>query len=93
MNIYSYAIRRALSSCLAVLIIFSTASVSYSQRSAVGVPPVHYNSAGVRSPGFLGQQRLHMGGPVQGYYQPVLITGPRGVNISMTYQGEFLQNN
>ena len=30
-----------------------------------------------------------MGGPVQGYYQPVLVTGPRGVNISMTYQGEF----
>ncbi len=89
MNVYSNAIRRALSSCLAVLILLSTASVSYSQRSAVGVPPVHYNSAGVRSPGFLGQQRLHMGGPVQGYYQPVLLYGPRGVKISMTYQGEF----
>lgn len=89
MNVNSNAIRRTLSSCLAVLIMLSTASVSYSQRSAVGVPPVHYNSAGVRAPGFLGQERLHMGGPVQGYYQPVLVTGPRGVNISMTYQGEF----
>ncbi|MBR0236582.1 MAG: hypothetical protein IJQ39_00685 [Thermoguttaceae bacterium] len=89
MNVNSNAIRRVLSSCLAVLIILSTASTSYSQRSAVGTPPVHYNSEGVRSPGFLGQQRLHMGGPVQGYYQPVLITGPRGVKISMTYQGEF----
>ncbi|MBR5711017.1 MAG: hypothetical protein IKX40_09685 [Thermoguttaceae bacterium] len=89
MNVYSNAIRRALTSSLAVLILLSTASVSYSQRSAVGIPPVHYNSAGVRAPGFLGQQRLHMGGPVQGYYQPVLITGPKGVNISMTYQGEF----
>ena len=89
MNVNSNAIRRVLSSCLAVLIILSTASTSYSQRSAVGTPPVHYNSEGVRSPGFLGQQRLQMGGPVQGYYQPVLITGPRGVKISMTYQGEF----
>lgn len=89
MNVNSNAIRRALTSSLAVLILLGTASVSYSQRSAVGNPPVHYNSAGVRAPGFLGQQRLHMGGPVQGYYQPVLITGPKGVNISMTHQGEF----
>ncbi len=89
MNVYLNAIRRALSSSLAVLILLSTASVSYSQRSAVGTPPVHYNSAGVRSPGFLGQQRLHMGGPVQGYYQPVLINGPVKTQISMVYQGEY----
>ena len=91
MNVHINAIRCALISSLAVLISLSTASTSYSQRSAVGTPPVHYNSAGVRSPGFLGQQRLQMGGPVEGYYQPVLIYGPRGVHYSMTYQGEFTQ--
>ena len=89
MNVYSDAIRRTLTSCLAVLILLSTASVSYSQRSAVGTPSVHYNSAGIRPPGFLGQQRLQMGGNVQGYYQPVLLYGPRGVKMSMTFQGEF----
>lgn len=72
--------------------VIATASICLSQQaSPVGVPRVHYNSAGLRSPGFLGQQRLQMGGPVQGYYQPVLINGPYSARMSMAFQGSFTE--
>ena len=57
-------------------------------------PNVHYRHSGNMPPGAIGQQQLRRGGPLPGYYQPVEISAPSGVKISLVKSGNFepLQN-
>jgi hypothetical protein len=51
-------------------------------------PNVHYRYPAPQQPtGLVGATRLQQGGPVQGYFQPVELTGPDGVLISLADQG------
>ncbi len=52
-------------------------------------PPVHYNHAGVLSPGAIGTEQLQRGGPLPGYFQPVEIKAPPGASISTAEAGAF----
>ncbi len=54
-------------------------------------PPVHYNHAGVLSPGAIGTEQLQRGGPLPGYFQPVEIKAPPGASISTAEAGGFSQ--
>ncbi|MEK6250038.1 MAG: hypothetical protein N2C12_17775 [Planctomycetales bacterium] len=55
---------------------------------------IHYFHSGGMPPGAIGQQQLRRGGPLPGYFQPVEISAPEGVKISLAKQGSFetLQN-
>jgi hypothetical protein len=52
-------------------------------------PVAQYMFSHQSPPGTVGQMRLQRGGPVVGYYQPVQITGPKDVLISMADQGDW----
>src|SRR4029079_9256716 len=51
--------------------------------------PVHWLNAGALPPGAIGSQRLHRGGPLQGYFQPVRIRAPEGARIALASEGSF----
>ena len=51
--------------------------------------PVHWLNAGVLPPGAIGSQRLHRGGPLPGYFQPVRVRAPEGARISLAVEGGF----
>lgn len=52
-------------------------------------PGVHYRHSGVTSPGAIGTWQLQRGGPLPGYFQPVEIQGPEGVEISLAVEGTW----
>lgn len=52
-------------------------------------PPVHWLHAGSMPPGAIGSQRLHRGGPLSGYFQPVRIRAPQGARIALAVENGF----
>jgi hypothetical protein len=68
----------------AVLVVFATGSMAAAQQ-----PPVHWLHAGAMPPGAIGSLRLHRGGPLSGYFQPVRIRAPQGARIALAMEGNF----
>ena len=62
---------------------------------AIGLPaaaqqrPVHWLNAGAMPPGAIGSLRLHRGGPLSGYFQPVRIRAPEGARIALAMEDGF----
>lgn len=54
-------------------------------------PGVHFFHPQGMPPGAIGNQQLQRGGPLPGYFQPVKITAPDGVLVSLAEQGRFGQ--
>ena len=52
-------------------------------------PPVHWLHAGAMPPGAIGSLRLHRGGPLSGYFQPVQIRAPQGARIALAMEDTF----
>jgi uncharacterized repeat protein (TIGR01451 family) len=52
-------------------------------------PPVHWLHAGAMPPGAIGSLRLHRGGPLSGYFQPVEIRAPQGARISLAMEDAY----
>ena len=52
-------------------------------------PPVHYWHQGSMPPGAIGSQQLQRGGPLPGFFQPVMIKAPPGVLVSPAEAGGF----
>jgi hypothetical protein len=52
-------------------------------------PPIHYRQSANAPPGAIGHEQLLRGGPLPGYFQPIEITAPQGVQISMAVEGDF----
>jgi len=52
-------------------------------------PPVHFWHPAGLPPGAIGGQQLLRGGPLPGFFQPVEITAPSGVMISLAEEGRF----
>ena len=51
--------------------------------------PVHWLHAGAMPPGAIGSLRLHRGGPLSGYFQPVRIRAPQGARIALARDDRF----
>jgi hypothetical protein len=51
--------------------------------------PVHWLHAGAMPPGAIGSLRLHRGGPLSGYFQPVRIRAPQGARIALAMEGSI----
>jgi hypothetical protein len=68
----------------AVLVFFASCLTATAQDR-----PVHWLNAGAMPPGAIGSQRLHRGGPLLGYFQPVRIRAPEGARISLAVEGGF----
>src|SRR3954469_23954341 len=68
----------------AVLVFFASGLTAAAQDR-----PVHWLNAGAMPPGAIGSQRLHRGGPLQGYFQPVRIRAPEGARIALASEGSF----
>ncbi len=51
--------------------------------------PVHWLNAGAMPPGAIGSLRLHRGGPLAGYFQPVRIRAPSGARIALATEDGF----
>src|SRR4051795_12610784 len=60
-----------------------------SLRATAQDRPVHWLNAGVMPPGAIGSQRLHRGGPLSGYFQPVRIRAPQGARIALATEGGY----
>ncbi len=59
---------------------------------ALADPPMeHYMHAGVMVPGAIGTAQLQRGGPLAGYYQPIEVRAPRGVDVSVAVENQFTQ--
>jgi hypothetical protein len=69
---------------LAWLVLLSVCGVAHGQRA-----PVHYFHSAHLPPGTVGQGQLLRGGPLPGYFQPVEIQAPRGVQIAFAADGQF----
>jgi hypothetical protein len=52
-------------------------------------PPVHYWHHGSMPPGAIGSRQLQRGGPLPGFFQPVMIKAPAGVLVSLAEGGGF----
>lgn len=52
-------------------------------------PPLHYQHGAEMPPGVIGKKQLERGGPLAGYYQPVEITGPPGLQVAWAINGAF----
>ncbi|GAB4134610.1 hypothetical protein [Thermopirellula anaerolimosa] len=50
-------------------------------------PHLYFNAR--TPPGLIGTTRIHRGGPVENYFQPVEIRGPAGLNVSLAENGVF----
>lgn len=59
------------------------------QTAAAQDRPVHWLHAGAMPPGAIGSQRLHRGGPLSGYFQPVRIRAPQGARIALASEQGF----
>jgi hypothetical protein len=57
--------------------------------AAAQQPEVHYLHNGVMPPGAIGGQRLQRGGPLSGFFQPVVIEAPSGAMVSMAVHDQF----
>jgi len=68
-----------------------TCLVACSLPAAAQGPPVHWLHAGAMPPGAIGSLRLHRGGPLSGYFQPVEIRAPDGARISLAQEDGFSQ--
>lgn len=69
---------------LSLLLAASLVSVALAQRE-----PVHYFHSSHLPPGTIGPSQLLRGGPLAGYYQPLEIRGPEGLQVSVAIQGQF----
>lgn len=67
-----------------VLYVSGTASPLLAQK-----PDVHFLQPSVLTPGAIGRGRLQRGGPLHGYFQPVLITAPPGTHVAVDSGGRF----
>src|SRR5262245_37681968 len=68
----------------AVLIFLATGLPAAAQDQSV-----HWLNAGAMPPGAIGSLRLHRGGPLPGYFQPVRIRAPLGARIALAMEGGF----
>jgi hypothetical protein len=64
-------------------------SLACGLEAAAQERPVHWIHAGAMPPGAIGSLRLHRGGPLSGYFQPVRIRAPEGARISLAEEGGF----
>jgi len=69
---------------MAALVCLGTLSAVSAQQ-----PPVHFWHPAGLPPGAIGSQQLQRGGPLPGFFQPVEITAPQGVMISLAEEGRF----
>ncbi len=69
---------------MAALVCLGALSVAGAQQ-----PPVHFWHPVGLPPGAIGSQQLQRGGPLPGFFQPVEITVPQGVMISLAEGGRF----
>lgn len=68
-----------------LIVLFVCIATTFAQRNA----PRHYRHRATMAPGAVGRDMLTRGGPLQGYFQPVKITGPQGAKISLVVGGKF----
>ena len=80
------AARRALivRAACCLLLLGGAASAAFGQRE-----PVHYFHSSRLPPGTIGPSQLLRGGPLAGYFQPVEIRGPEGLEVSAAIEGQF----
>lgn len=62
-------------------------SLLVAEQVSAQQPAAHYQFSSQIPPGKVGQTRLQRGGPVVGYYQPVELSAPKDVIISLADQG------
>ncbi|MCE9605747.1 MAG: hypothetical protein K8U03_12705 [Planctomycetia bacterium] len=79
-------IRRLIGLVAPACIVVVAASVAQAQQ-----PAAHYQFQTQNPPGAVAAARLQRGGPVVGYFQPVEMTGPKGVLISLADQGGWTE--
>ncbi len=82
----SLAARKAfvLRAACCLLLSAVAASAAFGQRE-----PVHYFHSSRLPPGTIGPSQLLRGGPLAGYFQPVEIRGPEGLEVSAAVEGQF----
>jgi hypothetical protein len=64
-------------------------SLATGLRASAQDQPVHWLNAGAMPPGAIGSLRLHRGGPLSGYFQPVRIRAPQGARIALAMERGF----
>ncbi len=79
-------------SAIAVVACTLNVSVTHAQvNPQASLPKVTYLQNADSAPGVVGQGRLLRGGPVQGFFQPVEVSGPEKLEIALAQSGQFLQ--
>ncbi len=66
------------------LLLSALAGAAFGQRE-----PVHYFHSSRLPPGTIGPSQLMRGGPLAGYFQPVQVRGPEGLEVSVAVGGQF----
>lgn len=59
------------------------------QDGQAQMPGVHYRHTQATPPGAIGQWQLQRGGPYPGYFQPIEIRGPEGIEVAFSADGQF----
>ncbi|WP_231615922.1 hypothetical protein [Novipirellula artificiosorum] len=80
---------RTAATITAIIACFSQTSAADPSQYLRGYGNQHRIVSGDMPPGQVGQARLTGRGPVQGYFQPVAFSGPKGVGFSMPEHGNL----
>ncbi|NMC20329.1 MAG: hypothetical protein GYA33_07895 [Thermogutta sp.] len=70
-----------------ILLILIAALWSRQVPAQPSSPHLYFNAR--TPPGLIGSTRIHGGGPVENYFQPVEIRGPAGLHVSLAENGVF----
>ena len=75
--------------CIAAVLVMLDDANAADPSDYLGKSGRHRLLAGDMPPGYLGQARLAGRGFVNGYFQPVALTGPKGTRFSLTRNGGY----
>ncbi len=65
------------------------AMLGLAAQQASGQQPFHFQDRADLPPGTVGLRQLERGGPRPGYFQPVLVSAPKGSTISVAQENDF----
>jgi len=75
--------------CAAAVWAASVCGPAPNSTAAHGQAPVHYMHGAAPPPGAVGSYQLTRGGPIAGYFQPIELRGPQGLQVALAVEGQF----
>ncbi|MDC0574338.1 hypothetical protein OAO39_00245 [Pirellulaceae bacterium] len=74
---------------VALICITTVSAMPTSAQEPSSLRDQHFRDSGLHPPGQIGQGMLLRGGPIPGYFQPIEVRAPQGIQIAFVANGQF----